>query len=235
MSFYRARVSKNVRVGVSTCPQTCHPGEYYLPPGPPTWNPPAATGDRDSYCAAALMGQLPATENCYSDCNTFPVPCYGYAMNVVTAKPWVYPGMRNLSQAPDVNNCNDLIKQTVADGSIQVAAVPTTLQPGTHIMAGYAGGGEYHYARLDSDTKTWSSKNGISMPSRYDDNNNLITDPTKAAFSLNGQKLDFCGYFITGPPLVCPSPGSPNGGGCVAGEPQFTAGSPWPGCGMPGF
>lgn len=200
--------------------------------GPPTWAPPAPSADRDTYCAAAMMGQLPSN-NCYSDCPTYPVPCYGYAMNVVVNKPWVYPGMRNSSALPDVNNCDELIQQTVADGSVYVPSIPTKLAPRQHVMAGYAGGGEYHYARLDADTNTWSSKNGIAPASRMDDNNILITDASKASFSLNGKKLDFCGYFLTGPSLVCPSPGVPKG--CVAGEPQYSVGNVWPGCGAPGF
>ena len=210
-----------------SCPNSCQPGSYYLPSSPPTW---AVGTDKNSYCAAALMGALP-NEPCYSDCASFPVPCYGYAMNVVTPKPWVYPGMRQSATIQDVNNCDDLILQTTKDGSIFAGkALPPSLQQGTHVMAGYAAGGEYHYARFDADTRQWSSKNGIDYPSQYDSKNQLITDASNAAFVLSNQNLDFCGYFVTGPSLVCPSPGTPQG--CVDGEPQYRPGSSWPGCGQ---
>ena len=161
-----------------SCPNSCQPGSYYLPSSPPTW---AVGTDKNSYCAAALMGALP-NEPCYSECASFPVPCYGYAMNVVTPKPWVYPGMRQSATMQDVNNCDDLILQTTKDGSIFAGkALPPSLQQGTHVMAGYAAGGEYHYARFDADTRQWSSKNGIDPPSQYDSKNQLITDASNAA------------------------------------------------------
>ena len=217
--------------GSSTCPNQCRPGEYYLPAAPPTWKPPEESAPRDVYCAAALMGTVQDPGGCYSGCYDVPMPCYAYGMNIVTPKPWTYPGMRNNSTMPDVNNCSDLIQQTVSDGSTFSATLPTTLPPGTHLMAAYAGGGEYHYARYDTDSKLWSSKNGPNPATQYDNNNNLITDASKAFFTLNGQKLNFCGYFITGPSMVCPKPGQP--GGCVDGEPQYTIGSAYPGCGAP--
>lgn len=215
------------------CPNQCVPGEYYLPVSPPTWKPPGVTAPKSDYCAAALMGTVQDQNGCYSGCYNVPMPCYAYGMNVVTPKPWTYPGMRNSSTMPDINNCSDLIKQTVSDGSSFSATLPSTatLPPGTHIMAAYAGGGEYHYARYDTDSKLWSSKNGPNPATQMDSNNNLITDASKAVFTLNGQKLDFCGYFITGPSMVCPNPGQP--GGCVQGEPQYTIGTSYPGCGMP--
>ena len=215
------------------CPNQCVPGEYYLPVSPPTWKPPGVTAPKSDYCAAALMGTVQDQNGCYSGCYNVPMPCYAYGMNVVTPKPWTYPGMRNSSTMPDINNCSDLIKQTVSDGSSFSATLPSTatLPAGTHIMAAYAGGGEYHYARYDTDSKLWSSKNGPNPATQMDSNNNLITDASKAVFTLNGQKLDFCGYFITGPSMVCPNPGQP--GGCVQGEPQYTIGTAYPGCGMP--
>jgi hypothetical protein len=227
MSFYsykNSEVQNN-----ESCPNQCVPGEYYLPTIPPTWKSPDVTAPKDAYCAAALMGN--SQNNCYNKCYNVPMPCYSYGMNVVTPKPWTYPGMRNSNSMPDVNNCSDLIKQTVSDGSTFSASLPTSLPAGTHLMAAYAAGGEYHYARYDADTKLWSSKNGHNPPNQLDSNNNLITDASKATFVLFGQKLDFCGYFITGPSMVCPNPGMP--GGCVQGEPQYTAGTSYPGCGIP--
>lgn len=213
----------------NSCPNQCAPGQYYLPSNPPTWMPPGPSAPKDEYCAAALMGAV--QDSCYSGCYNVPMPCYAYGMNIVTAKPWTYPGMRNNSVMPSVNDCTDLITHTVSDGSTFSATLPTSLPAGTHVMAAYAGGGEYHYARYDTDSKLWSSKNGPSPASQLDSNNNLITDASKAVFVLNGQKMDFCGYFITGPSMVCPKPGEP--GGCVDGEPQYTLGTAYPGCGMP--
>lgn len=228
---YSHRITGVVPGSEAQCPNMCTPGEYYLPSAPPTWKPPNATAPRDVYCAAALMGTV--SDDCYNQCFNLPMPCYAYGMNVVTTKPWTYPGMRNNSVMPDVNNCADLIKQTVNDGSIFSATLPNAgaMPAGTHLMAAYAGGGEYHYARYDTDSQLWSSKNGPNPAKQTDDNNNLITDASKAVFILNGQKLDFCGYFITGPSMVCPNPGKP--GGCVAGEPQYTMGTNYPGCGAP--
>lgn len=227
--FFSNYYKRNSAAEANTCTNQCSPGNYYLPSAPPTWNPPSSSAPRDVYCAAALMGTL--QDDCYSGCYDVPMPCYAYGMNIVTPKPWTYPGMRSNSVAPDVNNCTDVIKQTVADGSIYSATLPTTLPPGTHLMAAYAGGGEYHYARYDTDTKLWSSKNGPNPATQVDSNNQLISDASKATFVLNNQKMDFCGYFITGPSLVCPKPGVK--GGCVDGEPQYSVATGYPGCGLP--
>ncbi len=210
-----------------TC--NCQPGNLYRG-GLPTWGFPAST-NQEAICAYNLLGN--STDPCYSGCSGFPIPCYGYALNIATPNAWTYPGLRNLTATPDVNNCTQLIAQTVADGSIfNGKTEPTALDSDQHVFVGYASNvldtdenGEYHYARKDTDTNTWSSKNGENLPTHLDTKGDVITDPTKANFVLGGLGLEFCGYFITSNVAVCPSASD-----CVKGY-QSSGNVPTGGCG----
>ena len=204
---------------MSNCP--CQPGNLYRG-GLPTWNPPKT--DEEATCAYNLLG-LNSNDPCYSDCYTFPIPCYGYALNIATPDSWTYPGLRHQTTEPDVNNCQQLITQTVADGSIYFGmSEPTKLASDQHIFVGYASpegtqNGQYHYIRKDTYTNSWSSKNGMDEPVQL-----IGSLPPK--FDLNGSYLEFCGYFITSNDAVCPSDTD-----CVKGY-QTQGDTAWPGCGI---
>jgi hypothetical protein len=231
------------------CHPSCQPNNLYRG-GLPTWNSPARS-DAKAHCVYKLLGLNAVvlghkSNPCYSDCNEFPIPCYGYALNIATPGAWTYPGLRGVPQdkipapanLPNINNCAQLQTLTEADGSIYVGMSepnPDTLAPGQHVFVAYATDlpddsldGEYHYARKDTDTNTWSSKNGPSPPTQLDNNNNLITDPSKAHFTLEGYTLGFCGYFVTSNDDVCPSDSD-----CVQGY-QAPGKTNWAGCGAEG-
>ncbi len=86
--------------------------------------------------------------------------------------------------------------------------------------------GEYHYARKDTDTDTCSSKNGPNFPTQLDSNNHLITDTSKAYFTIERYVLEFCGYFVSSNGTVCSSDSD-----CVQGY-QKPRASNWLGCGL---
>jgi hypothetical protein len=205
----------------------CVPGKVYRG-GLPTWNPPEVN-DAEAICAYNLLGN--SKDPCYSSCALFPIPCYGYALNIVSAENWTYPGIRHaekpVTNLPDANNCQQIISLVEADRSKYAGmAEPNNLNSDEHIFVAYAGGGEYHFARKDTDTNTYSSKNGMDFPTQNDSNNNIIKDPAEAQFSLKGVNLTFCGYFITSNNAVCPTDED-----CVAGQ-NIGGSNPWPGCGQ---
>lgn len=205
----------------------CVPNTLYIG-GQPTWNPQNASNP----CVPAMLGLQPSSE-CYSDCREIPIPCYGYALNLVTPVPWTYPGLRQYPHGttlPPIRTCEDLIKLTTSDGStfLGKSTLPNTVAPSHHVFAAYVGkgNGNYHYIRKDVDSPFWSSKNGPDMPTQKDSRGNKVIDPSTAYFELEGVPLDFCGYFSTSPKEVCPSPSD-----CVRGEYGRRVSGPWPGCG----
>ncbi len=227
---YKSLIRRNSMSSSESC--ACGPGNLYRG-GLPTWNPPPAGSSNDAICAYNLLG-LNNNDPCYSDCFEFPIPCYGYALNIATPNNWTYPGLRHLAIEPNVNNCADLILQTTSDGSTYVGMIePTVLNSDQHVFVGYAANGEYHFARKDTDTNTYSSKNGESLPSQRDSNNNLITDASKAVFNLFGVNLSFCGYFTANNQAGCPNGSDcvcPTDSDCVKGD-LSGSNDPWSGCG----
>ncbi|MBM3194103.1 MAG: hypothetical protein FJZ59_07735 [Chlamydiae bacterium] len=222
----------------NNCIPGCQPNNLYRG-GLPIKNL-TPTTDSEATCVYNLLG-LNASNPCYSDCAQIPIPCYGYALNIITPGAWTYPGLRGVpadkipepANLPNINNCSQLKALTEQDGSIYVGGTePTNLSPGQHVFAAYATNfpddsteGQYHYIRKDTDTNTWSSKNGPYQPTQQDSNGKTITDPETAYFTLEGYPLTFCGYYVTSNDLVCPTDTD-----CVQGyqKPQTTG---WPGCG----
>jgi len=140
-------------------------------------------------CAYNLMGLNTMSDDaqCYTGCNEYPIPCYGYALNVATSVPWTYPGMRSGSFEP-ITDCAKLKELVTRDGAREVQDL-STVGPNAHVFAGFFGTkpDNYHFARRDVDTQTWSSKNGPDMPTQNDNDGNPITDITKAHFVLNNE------------------------------------------------
>lgn len=209
-----------------TCP--CDPSKLYKG-GPPVWNAP--TGASEAACAASMMGMRDYDDLCNEFCHEIPNPCYAYALNISNGSSWMYPGARHsTSDIPrTIKSCEDLDAAVVSDG----ARIVSTIGSESHVFAGYMGPseGEYHFARRDNDTGTWSSKNGDGKPLQVDSDGKVITDATAAHFNLNGDDLKFCSYYAVGSADdVCPSADD-----CVAPQPgKGKKQSAFPGCGLPG-
>ena len=45
---------------------------------------------QQQWCVNNLLGFNSGT--CWSDCYSIPIPCYGYALNMISQKAWTYPG-----------------------------------------------------------------------------------------------------------------------------------------------
>ena len=180
----------------------------------------------------SMLGLNTQDDNqCYTNCYLFAIPCYGYALNIISSTAWTYPGMRYHATNPPISDCNSLKALVVQDGATEIFSLEDVSST-AHVFAAFMGPTTYHFVRRDVDTQTWSSKNGNNEPSQLDTYGTPITDITKAKFNL-GEDLALCGLFtVSNVSDVCPTDAD-----CVHGEnpctPCGTSSGPYSGCGLP--
>ena len=133
--------------------------------------------------------------------------CYNYALDDDDGS-YRHPGEKssgNKLAAADFANGALVAKRAIDDGLVPVSR-PTghpdrypvalvIMPPGLHPLAP---DGDFHWYRLDDDTKRWSHKQGGGAATDRDLANRVIQDPF---FCNRGPYLHFVGYFEVPRPL----------------------------------
>jgi hypothetical protein len=133
--------------------------------------------------------------------------CYDYGNDIVTntfAQPGRGSGLCPESARPCVKNtCEDVKNAAVSDGLEWVGTdLPTSLpETGHYVSLHIWPDSNFHWLRMDADMK-WSHKPGGTAVRNVDNNQEEITDPSKADVSPWSQH---CGYLRTVPSKVSPT------------------------------
>jgi len=126
--------------------------------------------------------------------------CYNYGNDVLT-NTFAQPG-RGSGQKWSYNTCDDIKASAIRDKLVWTGTtLPTRNPPTGHYVAMLIWPNtNFHWIRFDSDPAGfWSHKAGGTPVKNVDNNNQRITDPSKANFSPWTQ---FCGYMISTPSNV---------------------------------
>lgn len=133
--------------------------------------------------------------------------CYDYGNDIVT-NTFAQPG-RGSGQCPETarpcvkNTCEDVKNAAVSDGLVWVGTeLPTSLpETGHYVSLHIWPDSNFHWLRMDANMK-WSHKPGGSPVRNVDNNQQEITDPSKADVS---PWSEHCGYLLTVPSKVSPT------------------------------
>lgn len=133
--------------------------------------------------------------------------CYDYGNDIVTntfAQPGRGSGLCPETARPCVKNtCEDVKNAAVSDGLQWVGTdLPTSLpETGHYVSLHIWPDSNFHWLRMDANMK-WSHKPGGSPVRNVDNNQQEITDPSKADVS---PWSEHCGYLLTVPSKVSPT------------------------------
>ena len=164
-----------------------------------------------SQCVFNLLGQNFNSDS-YDSCSQIPIPCYGHALNIITAKSWTYPGTLRSNGTLQLNSCSQCENALGGMGPSSGNNVGdmhdgpygesdwTTISSiiggiNKHIFALFysklsPSDGMYHFVRRDGDLgDLWSSKNGQSNPTQLDSKGHYIVDQidSRAGLTINSK------------------------------------------------
>lgn len=164
---------------------------------------------KQQWCVNNLLGFN--SGNCWSDCYSIPIPCYGYALNMISQKAWTYPGTlqnpnwsgpltasnihsklsEDGNQGPNLDSSGNAV--TICDPSLNNQYVFA-------LFINNTADDLYHFVRKDTELdffkdipgvpgqfNIWSSKNGQDSPTIVESSGNIIysyTDPSNCPLSL---------------------------------------------------
>ena len=169
----------------------------------------AVLARKQQWCVNNLLGFN--SGNCWSDCYSIPIPCYGYALNMISQKAWTYPGTlqnpnwsgpltasnihsklsEDGNQGPNLDSSGNAV--TICDPSLNNQYVFA-------LFINNTADDLYHFVRKDTELdffkdisgvpgqfNIWSSKNGQDSPTIVESSGNIIysyTDPSNCPLSL---------------------------------------------------
>jgi hypothetical protein len=123
--------------------------------------------------------------------------CYNYSTDVLT-NTFAQPG-RGTGHKWKANTCDDVKRASLSDGLEWVGTeYPSNIDKGHFVALLIWPNTNFHWIRLDSNGK-WSHKPGATPVTNKDNEDNLITDPSKQDFA---PWTKFCGYFKVIPSLI---------------------------------
>jgi len=124
--------------------------------------------------------------------------CYNYGTDVLT-NTFAQPG-RGTQEKWQENTCEDVGRAALSDGLVYVGTeLPTTKPEAGHYIALLIWPDtNFHWVRMDSNSK-WSHKPGGTPVKNVDNEEALITDPSKQDFSPWSQ---FCAFYLVKPSKI---------------------------------
>ena len=164
---------------------------------------------KQQWCINNLLGFN--SGDCWNDCYSIPIPCYGYALNMISQKTWTYPGTLQNPNWTGPLTASNINSNLIGDGNMgpyndstgnAVTICDASLND-QYVFALFINSTTndlYHFVRKDAPLEyfnnisgvpgifnIWSSKNGQDDPTIVDSDGKIIysyTDSSNCISSL---------------------------------------------------